>query len=402
MSKETKALSILFFTLVLDMIGVGMILPIIPILFTDASSTSFLLHGYSAAGQFFVAGLITSLFGFMQFFAAPILGHFSDVYGRKRILILCVGILALSQILFGIGISVGSLSLLLFSRLVAGISAANFSIVQAAIADITPPEGRARNFGLIGAAFGIGAILGPVFGGFVSHSFGAASPFWFAGALGMLNALFLLLQFSETRIEDGAAQKNIIWSQGLRNIYVAATHPTLRVFFIAQFLFLAGFTFYTSFIGVFAVDRFQFSEKEVGILFAVGGLGIIVTQGVLLRVLTRYYNPRTLLLFALPLYALILSVHPFILGTTILFLATLVLTIPQGIARANMMSLLSSSAASEKQGVTMGIGGSLMALAQGVVPLCAGVFAGGVSISVPFLFGALLVLCSWILFWKYT
>src|SRR6185369_1025455 len=99
-----KSLQILFLTLLIDMIGIGMIIPIIPIIFTDPSSPSFLLQGYSQAKQFFLAGLLTSLFGLMLFLTAPILGELSDVYGRKKLLLMGVGVLAFSQLLFGFGI----------------------------------------------------------------------------------------------------------------------------------------------------------------------------------------------------------------------------------------------------------------------------------------------------------
>src|ERR1041385_6268387 len=110
---QRKVLPILFATLLLDMIGTGMVFPIIPIIFTDPTSPSFLLQGFSQAGQYFIAGLVTALFGIMQFLAAPLLGELSDVYGRKRLLSLGVGILAFSQILFGFGIEIKAVILIL-------------------------------------------------------------------------------------------------------------------------------------------------------------------------------------------------------------------------------------------------------------------------------------------------
>ena len=176
------------------MIGVGMIIPIIPIIFTDPTSPSFLLSGYTTGEQYLFAGLLTALFGLMQFLGAPLLGELSDVYGRKKLLILGVGVLAVSQLLFGFGIEIGSLTLLFFSRAIAGLAGANFSIAQASIADITEPKDRAKNFGLIGAAFGIGFILGPTLGGLLSHTFNnAAVPFWIASLLGIGNVLFVSL-----------------------------------------------------------------------------------------------------------------------------------------------------------------------------------------------------------------
>jgi DHA1 family tetracycline resistance protein-like MFS transporter len=163
------------------MIGTGMVIPIIPILFTDPSSPSFMLPDTRSLAISY-CGLITALFGLMQFIASPILGELSDVYGRKRLLTLGVATLAIAQMLFGFGIGIASLALLLVSRAIAGLAGANFSIAQAAIADVSEPHERAKNFGLIGAAFGIGFILGPLLGGWIAHLTGhASSPFWFAG-----------------------------------------------------------------------------------------------------------------------------------------------------------------------------------------------------------------------------
>src|SRR5262245_5594636 len=113
---QRRVLFVLFGTLLLDMIGLGMVFPIIPILFTDSTSPSFLLGGYSPSVQFFLAGAITALWGLMQFIAAPILGELSDVYGRKKLLLFGVGILALSQSLFGFGVGIASVALLFFAR----------------------------------------------------------------------------------------------------------------------------------------------------------------------------------------------------------------------------------------------------------------------------------------------
>jgi len=170
--RQTRVLWIIFGTLVLDMIGTGMVFPIIPILFTDPSSPSFILEGYSQSAQFAIAGLVTALFGLMQFIAAPILGELSDVYGRKKLLLIGVGVLAASQALFGFGIIMSSWTILLIARMIAGLAGANFSIAQATIADVSEPKDRAKNLGIIGAALGIGFILGPLLSGSIANATG--------------------------------------------------------------------------------------------------------------------------------------------------------------------------------------------------------------------------------------
>ncbi|OIP58885.1 MAG: hypothetical protein COZ29_00985 [Candidatus Moranbacteria bacterium CG_4_10_14_3_um_filter_45_9] len=121
-----RHLPVLFLTLLIDMIGIGMVIPIIPIIFTDPTSSHFLLAGYSVGMQYILAGAVTALFGLMQFVAAPILGELSDVFGRKRLLTIGVGVLALSQILFGFGIEIASISFILVSRAIGGYRRGEF------------------------------------------------------------------------------------------------------------------------------------------------------------------------------------------------------------------------------------------------------------------------------------
>lgn len=392
---QKKTLGILFVTLLLDMIGIGMILPIIPIIFTDPTSSSFLLSGYSVSQQYLLAGLLTALFGFMQFVGAPILGELSDVFGRKKLLTLGVGVLALSQLLFGFGVEIGSLWLLFVSRAVAGLAGANFSIAQASIADITEPKDRAKNFGLIGAAFGIGFILGPTLGGFLAHVFdSAAAPFWVASALGMGNMLSVSLFLPETHHNRQAAH-HFHFLKGIHNIMAAWKDRDVRPVYLSSFLYTSGFAFFTSFIGILLVSRFSQSEAGVGTFFGVVGAWIVITQLFILRVLTKKYSERSILWYALPLMAVALVLHPFMPTIGILYALIPIQSIPHGLIMANMGALVSKSVSPQKQGAALGINGSLMALSQGTIPLVAGVFSGLLGIAAPFLAGAILVCCAW-------
>lgn len=386
----------------LDMIGTGMVFPIVPILFTDPSSHSFMLQGYSVPWQYFIAGLVTALFGLMQFIAAPLLGELSDVYGRKKLLLLGVGVLAASQALFGFGITVGSLSIILISRTIAGLAGANFSIAQAAIADVSEPKDRAKNFGLIGAAFGVGFILGPVLGGWIAASaHNAAAPFWFASILGIVNVLFVSLLLPETRRVSESVRRRFTIFRGLLNIRAALNDRDARPVYLASFLYMAGFNFLPAFMGVLLVVNYGFNETGVGTFFALVGAWVVFTQAFVLRLLTRFYNERTILRVSLLMLALGILVNPYLPSALFIYLFIPFVAIPQGLSMANMQALVSKSVSPEKQGAALGINGSLIAFSQGIVPLIAGVGSGILGVQVPFLVGSFLIVISWIVLFGY-
>ena len=393
---QKRILPIIFGTLVLDMIGTGMVIPIIPILFTDPSSHSFLLHGYSESARFAIAGLITALLGLMQFLAAPILGELSDTYGRKRLLMIGVGVLAMSQALFGLGIALSSLGLILVARTIAGLAGANFAIAQAAIADVTAPEDRAKNFGLIGAAFGTGFILGPVLGGWIASATGdAAAPFWCAALLGIVNLLFVALMLPETHRVARDARRRFTLLRGFHNIRDASRDVDARRMYLASFLHMAGFSFVVSFIGVYLVVRLGFSEAGVGTFFGAVGAWVVVTQLFILRIVTRSYAERPILRITLPILAVSMVAYAFVPSAAFIYLLIPLMAIPQGLTIANMQALVSKSVSGEKQGVALGINSSLIALSQGTVPLIAGALSGVAGVQAPFLVGAVVVLASW-------
>lgn len=394
---QKKVLPILFGTLLLDMIGIGMIIPILPILFTDPSSPAFILQGYSQTGQYFIAGLVTALFGLMQFIAAPILGELSDAYGRKKLLTLGVGVLAISQIIFGFGIEIGSLALLLIARTIAGLAGANFSIAQAAIADVSDPKDRAKNFGLIGAAFGVGFILGPVLGGWIAGITGdAASPFWLAGVLGIFNLLFITYFLPETRVVQAHERKAFSIFKGIHNIASAFRDRDARPIFLSSFLYMSGFSFVISFMGVMLVNSFGFSEAGVGTFFGAVGIWIVLTQVVILRILVEKYNEKQILRFSMLVLAGAMLVYPFAGSIALLYVIMPFMAIPQGLSMANINSLVSKSVSPDKQGAALGINSSLIAFAQGVIPLLAGFGSGLLGLQAPFIAGAFLVFCAWL------
>jgi MFS transporter, DHA1 family, tetracycline resistance protein len=393
--REKNILPILFVTLLLDMVGIGMLIPIIPSLFTNPDSPSFLLQGYSHVSQYIIAGLVTALFGLMQFIAAPILGELSDVYGRKRLLTLGVGVLAIAQLLFATGIAVGSLALLLVSRAIAGIAGANFSIAQAAIADVTIPENRARNFGLIGAAFGLGFIIGPFLGGLLAGATGnPAIPFICAGVLGIVNVLFITLMLPETN-HARSVRTQFSLLKGIRNIKVAFNDVDVRPVYFTGFLTMLGFGCFTSFVSVFLVDSFSFTETAAGTYFAVVGMWMVFTQAVVVRIMTRTYSEREILSWSLFVLSAVLVTYPFVGSVTLLYALMPLMAGSVGLSTTSIPSLISKGVSKERQGAALGIHGSMQALSQATAPLIAGVTSGLFGVTVPFILGGIFVMSAW-------
>ncbi|MBP6948966.1 MAG: MFS transporter [Candidatus Pacebacteria bacterium] len=401
---KQKALLPLFFTILLDMIGFGMIIPILPIIFTDPSSPSFLLFGYSVKEQFLIAGGITALAGIMTFIAAPILGELSDLYGRKKLLSICITILAISQFFFGFGILMSSLWLLFISRAVAGLAGANISIAQASIADITAPKDRAKNFGLIGVGVGLGFILGPVLGGSIASLTGSASmPFFASGILGIINLLVVAFFLPETHTIPESKLHNITILKALHNIQSAFTGKELSHLYTANFLYLIGFTFFTSSTGIFLVQKFGLTSGSLGTYFGVLGMWIVITQGFILRVITKKYTEKQILRFSLVAVALTIMLMPFMPSLIFIYVLLPFIAIPQGLSMANVSALISKSVSPDKQGAAMGINGSLSALAQGIVPAIAGGVTALLGLSFPYIFAGFCILIAWKnLFYKKT
>ncbi len=397
-----RPLPILFLTLLLDTISVGILFPLLPSLFTDANSVHFVLQGYSVHSQYFIAGAITAVFGLMQFLAAPVLGELSDIYGRKRLLTLGVVVLAGANLLFGVGISIASLTLLFVSRILAGLAGANFSIAQATIADVSKPEERAKNFGLIGAAFGIGFILGPLLGGYIATlTDSLAAPFWFAGGLGVLNVIFISVFLPETRKVSERTQTSFTLFKGFHNIRAALKDKEAKPVYMASFFYMCGFAFFTSFIGILLTVRYGFSEANIGTFFGVVGVCIVITQVVILPRVVKHYSEKQILIAGFPIVATCLFLYPFMPHTALLYALVILMSVPQGLSFANISSLVSRSVPANKQGAALGINGSLMALAQGIIPLVAGVGSAFIGLTAPFLAGSLLILVAWWIIWKH-
>lgn len=401
--RAKRALLAILFTIFVDMLGVGILIPVIPLLLADPRSPYYLLpQGMNIRQGFILLGFLTSSYPLMMFLAAPILGQLSDVYGRRRLLAISLCGTFISYLVFAVGIITRNIPLLFLSRMVDGITGGNIAVSQAAVADVTRPADRAKTFGLIGGVFGLGFIIGPYLGGKLSdHTlvswFSAATPFWFAAFLSCINILSVLLFFPETRSHIQTVIR-IRWGRSFHNIVRAFTLRGMRGLFMTSLLYNSGFSFFTAFLSVYLIRRFGFTQGNIGDFFAYMGLWIVITQAVITRKVAALVGESTVLRVTLAgtAIATILYFTPHVWWQ--LLLIAPVLAVNNGLTHANLLGLISRSADASIQGEIMGINASLQALGQAIPPILSGFVAAEFNPEMPILVAALIILLSWAFF----
>lgn len=397
----SKRIWFMFFTIFIDMLGIGVLIPVIPQLLGEPNSAYYLLGAGQEKLGFLLLGILVASYPLASFFAAPILGVLSDKYGRKPVLLASIAGTSISYFVFAYAIITKNIPLLFISRTIDGITGGNISVAQAVIADLTSPKDRAKIFGGMGAVFGLGFIIGPFLGGVLSSPsvvsfFNASTPFIFAGILSLANVISIRYFFRES-IADKNHERRIDIFASLKNIANAKKFKDLRMLFLVSFLFNAGFAFFTSFFNVYLTDKFSLSSAQIGNFFAYVGIWIILTQVLIVRPLSKKYSEVSLLgpsylasgvgilLYLLPQSAWLL-----------LFVVPLA-SIPNGIQQANFTSFLTKKTDERVRGEVLGINTSVNSLGQALPPLFAGAIAAVTAPYVPVIIASIVVFgAGWI------
>ena len=272
--KRNPALIFIFITILVDCIGIGLIVPVVPKLIEELTG-----EGLSAAAQY--GGWLTFAYAAMQFLFAPVMGGLSDQYGRRPVLLLS---------LFGLGVDflvcafTPTIAWLFVVRVFAGICGASFTTASAYIADISTPEKRAQNFGLVGAAFGLGFIIGPSMGGLLS-SYGTRAPFLAAAALSLCNCLYGFFVLPESLSLENRRPFDWRRANAVGSFKALQRYKSLvGLIFALAFLYIAGQVM-QSVWGYFTMLRYGWDTKLVGISLAIVGLAVAIVQGGLIRLI---------------------------------------------------------------------------------------------------------------------
>ena len=355
----------------LDLVGFGIVIPLLP-----------LYAKRFGAGPVAVTWLL-AVYSLMQFFFAPWWGRVSDRVGRRPVLLLGLFGSAASYLAFGLA---GSLPVLFIARAANGLAGANVGVAQAYVADVTGPEDRARGMGIIGAAFGLGFIIGPAVGGVLSR-YGFAAPFLAAAAVTLANALLAVVRLPESLPPErrSAHPRGFGLGDRLRTLVGAGTSGRLRALYAAGFLVTLAFAALEATFSLWADARWHLTRHGIAYVFAFIGLVSAIAQGALVgRMVKRAGEMRTALLgialIVAGAAATALAPQP-----GLLLAALALLALGQGMASPSMSSLISHQGGPGEQGRLLGVYQSLSALGRVAGPVLGGVALAHVGLAAPFL-----------------
>jgi MFS transporter, DHA1 family, tetracycline resistance protein len=357
-------LVIIFVTVFIDLLGFGIIIPLLP----------FYAQEYGANA--FTIGLLGTVFSLMQFLVAPLFGRWSDRIGRRPIIL--VGLVASAIAYVALALA-DSLALIFAARIVGGIAGGNIPTAQAYIADITTHENRAKGMGLVGAAFGLGFIIGPALGGVLTR-FGTATPMWCAAALCFANFIAAVFFLPESRQGDRAR----VSVGRLALLQRARGHRGLVPLLVVFFLISSAFSGFEATFALFAERRFAFNAETIGYVFAFIGLILAVVNGILVGRVVPILGERRLVPLAIVLIATSLLLLPAAQSVPALFVVCGTLAVGMGFNNPSLTSAVSRLSDPADQGGMLGLAQSLAALGRVVGPAWGGFLFDRVSMTTPY------------------
>lgn len=373
--RQNKPLFTLFLIVFVDLLGFGIVLPLLPYIAEKYRATPFTI------------GILGATYSFFQLLAGPILGRLSDRYGRKKLLAISQFGSAAGYLLLGLA---NNLPLLFLARMVDGITGGNISIAQAYIADVTTKENRAKGMGIIGAAFGLGFIFGPAIGGFLAR-YSYSYPGYFAMGISLITVFLTIVTLPETvsSEERKKAPKAQITFQAFWEV---ATDSKIEYLIIVFFLINSAFSLMQGTFALWTQKRFNFGPEQNGYIFAFVGVMAVVAQLKLLPFLVKRYKERALLTYSIFLYGLGFILIPFTPNPWYLLGTQTLLVLGNSLANPSIQALASERVPKEEYGETLGFLQSAGSLGRIVGPVLGGWLFEALGFNSPFYFAAFVIL----------
>ena len=344
----TRPLLIIFLTILVNLIGFGIIIPLLP----------FYAETFGASP--FRIGLLFAVFSLCQLFAAPVLGDWSDKYGRRPILILSLLGTVVSFVMLALA---HSFAMLFFARVVDGLSGGNISTARAYVADVTEPKDRARAYGLIGVAFGLGFILGPALSG-VLAKVSITAPIWVAAGITAVATVMAWLWLPETvhRTHAGTGLP-------FKNLATLMRRPNLRRVLAIDFVYWLAFAVFQTTFALFAARRFNFDAPQTGYFFAAFGLLGAVVQGAMIRPVVNRFGDKSTFMAGLLCGAIGLIATALTHSVQLFALSLVPLALGIGFGHPTMTSLVSRAARGDEQGRVQGAASAVESLGRTIGPM---------------------------------
>lgn len=381
-SRRKAAFAFIFVTAMLDVVAIGIIIPVMPKLIEEFAGSN------ASAG--WINGVFVALFAAVQFVASPVVGALSDRFGRRPIVLMSAAGLACDYVLMALAPNLWWLAL---GRVIAGVTAASFSTSFAYIADITPPEGRARSYGMIGAAFSGGFILGPVIGGLLGE-YSPRAPFWFAAALSGVSFLYGLAILPESLAPENRAAFSWTRANPFGALRLLRSHAELFGLAVVNFLLHFAHHVFSAVFVLYAGYRYGWSTFDVGLVLALVGALDMVVQGVLVAPAVKRFGDRAVMvtgLFGGAAGIACMGLAP----TGFLFALAMVPNALWGLAMPTLQSLMSRRVSESEQGQLQGAIMSVASIAGVASPLFFGaVYSVTVADGLPLPYSGLALLIA--------
>jgi DHA1 family tetracycline resistance protein-like MFS transporter len=377
MNKRAVITAILL-TIGLDFFNLGLIYPLFTFLIFEEGS-SFLASGASEFQKNILFGLLMAAFPFGQFFGATIIGHLSDSYGRRKLLIFSLIGTVATLLLCGLGVLWSSLLLLLFSRLIGGLMAGNLTLAYAALADLSAPEEKVRNFALLPLVMGAGFSSGPYFAGlllnpeFTSWA-SPALPFFAAALLSIVNLILVVMKFPKSEIANVKGSLGNIF-EGVSTLFKAVQNRSLQPYLWILFSMISANFLFVQFVGPLAVEKYNLDVTGVGYLYANIGISVALGHLFVTRRLADYYSPEKALSSSLIVLGVLLIALTLSTNLIMLHIISAVIMLACAVGYTNSMTIVSNCAAQDSQGKMMGIAVSVQNCSEFLPAVMVGMIA---------------------------